>query len=166
MVCERVPARLIVLLNAMVPAPGESPGAWWANTGAPDARRAAAKRDGRRSVDGEFDVVSEFFHDVPDAVRAEVFARGEPRQSDTPFEKLWPLQRWPDVATRALTCRHDRFFPADFQRRVLGERLGITPEEMDGGHLVALSRPVELAARLIAFAFASALSAEGETDQV
>jgi hypothetical protein len=28
------------------------------------------------------------------------------------------------------------------------ERLGIVPDEMDGGHLSALSRPQELAARL------------------
>ena len=33
-------------------------------------------------------------------------------------------------------------------RRVVRERLGIVPDEMDGGHLVALSRPKELAERL------------------
>ena len=33
-------------------------------------------------------------------------------------------------------------------RRVVHERLGITPDEIDGGHLVALSRPKELADRL------------------
>jgi hypothetical protein len=38
----------------------------------------------------------------------------------------------------------DRFFPAPFQRRVVRERLGITPDEMDGGHLPALARPDEL----------------------
>ena len=32
MVCERVPVDLLVLLNAMVPTPGESAGDWWANT--------------------------------------------------------------------------------------------------------------------------------------
>ncbi len=147
LLCDRCPVRLIILLNAMVPAPGESPGAWWANTGSGEARRAAAERDGR-SLDSEFDVVSEFFHDVPEDVRAEVLARGEPRQSDTPFQKPWPLAGWPDVATKAIICRHDRFFPADFQRRVLRERLGITAEEMDGGHCAAWSRPIELASRL------------------
>ena len=33
-------------------------------------------------------------------------------------------------------------------RRLVPERLGITPDEIDGGHLVALSRPKELAQRL------------------
>ena len=72
-------------------------------------------------------------------------------QSGTPFEKPWPLQAWPAVATRFLLCRHDRFFPADFMRRVVRERLGIDADEMDGGHLPALARPKELARRLDAY---------------
>jgi pimeloyl-ACP methyl ester carboxylesterase len=51
------------------------------------------------------------------------------------------LTRWPDVPTRFLQARDDRFLPGEFQRRVAQERLGITPDEMPGGHLVALSRP-------------------------
>jgi len=41
--------------------------------------------------------------------------------------------------------RDDRFFPAEFQRQVARERLGIDVDEGPGGHLVALSHPVELA---------------------
>jgi hypothetical protein len=37
-------------------------------------------------------------------------------------------------------------------RRVARERLGITPDEIDGGHTPALSRPHELADRLEAYA--------------
>jgi hypothetical protein len=44
--------------------------------------------------------------------------------------------------------RDDRLFPAVFQRRVARERLGIDTDEIDGGHMVALSRPRELADRL------------------
>ena len=44
--------------------------------------------------------------------------------------------------------RDDRFFPVEMQRRVVRERLGFAPDEMPGGHLVALSRPRELADRL------------------
>lgn len=36
----------------------------------------------------------------------------------------------------------------EFQRRVVQERMGTTLDEMDGGHLVALSRLEELASRL------------------
>jgi hypothetical protein len=45
----------------------------------------------------------------------------------------------------------DRLFPAPFLRRVARERLGITPDEIDGGHTPALSRPKELADRLEAY---------------
>jgi hypothetical protein len=36
-------------------------------------------------------------------------------------------------------------------REVVRERLGIEPDEIDGGHCPALSRPRELAARLEAY---------------
>jgi pimeloyl-ACP methyl ester carboxylesterase len=64
------------------------------------------------------------------------------------METPWPLRAWPKVPTRFLLCRDDRFFPAPFLRRVVRDRLGITPDEIDGSHCVALSRPNELADRL------------------
>jgi hypothetical protein len=59
-----------------------------------------------------------------------------------------PLKRWPDVLTRVLMCRDDRLFPVDWLRWVITERLRIAPQEIDGGHCVALSRPKEFAGRL------------------
>lgn len=150
LVCARVPVRQMILVAAMVPAPGEPPGEWWSNTGWDDARRDDARRHGR-SLDGEFDPANEFLHDVPPDVIAELMQREPGKQSGTPFEEPWPLPAWPDVPTRFLLCRDDRFFPADFMRRVVRDRLGITPDEMDGGHLPALSRPKELADRLLAY---------------
>jgi pimeloyl-ACP methyl ester carboxylesterase len=150
LVCARVPVDMMVLVAAMVPSPGESPGDWWANTGWEQARREQAVRDGR-PADAAFDPIETFFHDVPPDVTAEAMARGERAQSGTPFEKPWPLAAWPDVPTKFLLCRDDRFFPAEFQRRVVRDRLGITPDEMDGGHLPALARPKELADRLAAY---------------
>jgi pimeloyl-ACP methyl ester carboxylesterase len=149
LVCERRPVRLMVLLAAMVPRPQESPGDWWDNTRWTGARRDLLRRVGR--PEDSFDVIDDFFHDVPPDVTAEAMARGEREQSATPFEKPWPLDAWPDVPTKFLLCRDDRFFPADFQRRVVRERLGIVPDEMDGGHLPAFSRPKELAERLLAY---------------
>jgi hypothetical protein len=49
-------------------------------------------------------------------------------------------------------CRDDRFFPADFMRRVVAERLAIEPDEITAGHCVALSRPQELADLLVGYA--------------
>jgi hypothetical protein len=48
-------------------------------------------------------------------------------------------------------CHNDRFFPAAWLRRVVRDRLGIVPDEIDSGHCPALSRPRELAARLDAY---------------
>jgi pimeloyl-ACP methyl ester carboxylesterase len=149
LVCDRRPVSLMVLVAAMVPAPGESPGEWWANTGFEDARRAAGAVEGWDPSD--WDPATLFLHDVPPEVAAGMNEHAH-EQSGTPFEKPWPLAAWPDVPTRFLLCRQDRFFPADFQRRVVRERLGIVPDEMDGGHLPALHSPVELASRLDAYA--------------
>lgn len=150
LVCERVPVDLLVLLNAMTPEPGESPGEWWANTGHGQARREQAERDGR-VITHEVDLRDEFFHDVAPDVTADAIPGGDRDQSETPLLRPWPLERWPDVPTRFLQGRDDRFFPLEFQRRIVRERLGITPDEMPGGHLVALSRPGELADRLEAY---------------
>lgn len=147
LVCDRVPVDLLILVAAMVPSPGEAPGDWWANTGWEQARREWAERDGR-AIDGDFDVMAEFFHDVAPDVAAAAMAGGARQQSGAPFEQVWPLEAWPDVRTQFLLCRDDRFFPAPFMRRVVRERLGITPDEMDGGHLPALAHPHELVERL------------------
>jgi pimeloyl-ACP methyl ester carboxylesterase len=139
LVCERVPAELLVLLAGLIPAPGETAENWWANTGYEPVRG-----------DWLGDDAATFYHDVPPELTAEALRRGR-RQSDTPSRQPWPLESWPDVPTRFLLCREDRLLPAEFLRRVVRERLGITPDEIDGGHCVALSRPRELAERLDAY---------------
>jgi pimeloyl-ACP methyl ester carboxylesterase len=146
LVCTRVKVELLVMVAAMVPAPGETGGDWWANTGQEQAAREAAEREGRPWSE-EFDPVATFLHDIPPEVVAEAAAL-ERDQSDAPFREPWPLAAWPDVPTKFLLCRQDRLFPAEFQRRVVSERLGITPDEMDGGHLPALAHPDELVRRL------------------
>jgi hypothetical protein len=131
----------------MVPRPHESGGDWWANTGWEEAKRRLDVDLGRSS-DGVYDARTTFFHDVDAEVTAQAFARGERTQSGTPFIDPWPLDAWPDVRTEFLLCRADRFFPAEFQRRVVTERLGRPPDEMDSGHLPALAHPHELVRRL------------------
>jgi pimeloyl-ACP methyl ester carboxylesterase len=136
MVASRVPVASIVLVNPMVPTAGESPGQWWAATG-------------HKQVVPQFDPVEDFFHDVPPDVREEAFRQGEPRQSDTPFGQPWPLDRWPEVPTSAIVGAQDRLFPLEFQRKLVRSRLGVEPEVMPGGHLMALSQPEVLASRIL-----------------
>ena len=59
-----------------------------------------------------------------------------------------PASGWPEVPTRFLLCSDDRFFPPEWMREVVRERLGIEPDEVPGGHCAYLSRPHELAAAI------------------
>lgn len=124
---------------------------WWDHTGQARARRANDVREGR-SPDARFDVLTYFFHDVPQQVVEAAFAQGEPRQSDAIFSSPLKIDAWPEVPMRVLIGRDDRCFPRDFQRRVAAERLSIAGDEIPGGHLVALSHPVELAEQLTLYA--------------
>lgn len=152
LVCRQLPVRLLVLVNAMVPRPGETGGQWWEATGQAEAMRSNAARLGLEPADLE-DPRVVYGHDMDENVFVEAGARmGE--QSARPFADLWPLEEWPDVPTVVLATRGDRLFPVDFQRRVAQERLGLVPDDMEGGHSVALSRPVELAERIVAYAAA------------
>ena len=150
LVCKRVRVAMLVLVNAMIPKPGETPGEWWGNTGHGEAKRRQNVRDGRKA-DAPFDPLIDFFHDVPQPVIDKAWAQGEPHQSETVFGSPCTFKAWPAVRTRVLVGRDDRFFPAEFQRRVARERLGMSAEEMNGGHLLALSQPAELSKRLTAY---------------
>jgi pimeloyl-ACP methyl ester carboxylesterase len=148
LVAARLQVSQLILVNAMVPRPGESASEWWANTGQEEARAAHYAREGM-TLPLEFDPLEAFFHDAPPEVVEEAIALGAPSlRFDTLFSEPWPLQAWPDLPTHFLQGRDDRFLPLEFQRRVAGERLGIPVEEMPGGHLVALSRPAQVAERL------------------
>jgi pimeloyl-ACP methyl ester carboxylesterase len=144
----REPVDLLVLLNAMIPAPGESPDAWWGNTGSGEARRSADEAAGR---DPEFDVERHFLHDLDDEARAVLFAERPREPSDTAMAEKCDYLAWPNVPTRVLVGRDDRFFPVDFQRRIARERLGLEIDEIPGGHLVAVANPALVAKRLISY---------------
>ena len=136
LIAGRLPVRLIVLLTPMVPRPGETPGDWWGNTG-------------HRSTEG-LSEEQQFYNGVPAGIVAEAAAHSRDQVS-AEWNEPWPLDAWPDVATKVLIGRKDRFFPADFQRRVVADRLGAVPDEIEGGHSVALSHPRQLADRLTAY---------------
>ena len=55
------------------------------------------------------------------------------------------------IPVRVLAGRGDRSLPADVQRCVATEGLGLDPDQIAGGHLVALSYPNGLAERLVRY---------------
>lgn len=138
LVYNRVAVDLLILVAPMIPAPGEAPADYWADT----------KYDEEVQDD---DTIALFYQDVSPELTAEALKRSR-NQSEARMGEPSPLRAWPGVPTRVLICRDDRLFPTGFLRRVAGERLGITPDEIDGGHTPALSRPHELVDRLEAYA--------------
>jgi hypothetical protein len=144
-VASRVAVRALALVNAMIPVPGETPGAWWDNTRVVPAREAAAKLGGYGT---EFDLAAYFLHDVP----PEVVTAGEPHQrpeADAVFASVCDFDAWPPVPIRVAAGADDRFFPVEFQRAVARERLGVETDVLPGGHLIALARPDALADYLL-----------------
>jgi pimeloyl-ACP methyl ester carboxylesterase len=146
-VWQRVPTRQVVFVNAMIPLPGETPGAWWENVGWEQARTAAAVRQGYQT---EFDLDIHFLHDIPADIKA-VMYQNEAPQSSRPFSDVCAFDDWPDIPIHAVAGRDDRFFPLELQQRIARERLGIETDVVPGGHLVALSHPLELSARLASY---------------
>ncbi|PFG40894.1 pimeloyl-ACP methyl ester carboxylesterase [Georgenia soli] len=174
LVAARTPVRRLVLVSAMVPAPGETAGEWWETSG---YRAAARERDASRqdsnvpgdnpgvqdstgrqdgtadeaAHDPDAELVALFMHDVDRELAAEAL-----RRSRDPAERLmsdpWPLPGWPDVPTSFLALGDDRVFPPSFLRAHARERLGVTADEMPGSHCAYLSRPGELAERLVGYA--------------
>ena len=136
LVCEGVPVRELVLVNAMIPVPGETAPDWWARTGALQAQAEAARAGGY----GAFDAATYFLHDVD----AEVAAEGVQYQrveADIAFESVCDFTAWPAIGIRVLAGIDDRFFPVGLQRQVARDRLGVEADTIPGGHLLPLVQP-------------------------
>jgi hypothetical protein len=144
MVSARVPVHSLIFVNAMVPVPGETPGSWWANTGAAGARDAAAAAGGY----GDFDLATYFLHDVPPEIAAEGEAYQRP-EADAVFASQCDFAGWPAVPIRVLAGAQDRFFPAEFQRGIARDRLAVPADVLPGGHLIALAQPALVAGYLL-----------------
>ena len=136
LVCARASVEKLVLLAAMIPAPGELFSDWWNNARYPGAQG---------QDDDEI-----FYHDVPKAL-ADQAKRRSRNESSLALREPWPLAAWPDTPTTYLLCRDDRMFPPSWARAHALERLGLEADEIDAGHYVTLSRPHELAERLDAY---------------
>jgi pimeloyl-ACP methyl ester carboxylesterase len=142
------PTRMLVYLNGMIPAPGESAGEWWGNTGYEAAAAELYREHGPMSSWADEDFVAVFLHDVPPAVIAATAQRNQGGGI-----MATPLTAWPDgVPVRAISGSEDRFFPLSFQQRVVRERLGIAPDLIPTGHVSALALPDALAELLNSYA--------------
>ncbi|MFI5911960.1 alpha/beta fold hydrolase [Dactylosporangium sp. NPDC051541] len=135
---ERLGAAAIVYVSGMVPAPGERPADWWKNAGHPGW-----------DDDDPFVV---FYNDVPRPLGEEGLRRSRTHPSEVANNQPWPLSRLPAVPAKFVLCTLDRCLPESLLRRVVAQRLGITPDPIEAGHCAALSRPAALADLLHGYA--------------
>ena len=99
--CDRLPVAQLVLVNAMIPAFGETAGEWWGNTGQAEAMRANDMREGR-DADAGFDAQTHFLHDIPPDVLT-LLSSGDAATRGLPFRdrlRAEPLARRPDHGHR------------------------------------------------------------------
>src|SRR3954449_608409 len=146
------PVRRVVLIAALLPAPGrslidqlkEEPGILLPPPGAGlehDERRRS------RWVDPGI-AAGAMYSDCHPLVAAAAFARLR-RQAREPQVLPSPLTAWPDVPTEYVVCTGDRMVSPSWGARRARE-LGFTVGELASGHSPMLSRPAELAAHLVA----------------
>jgi pimeloyl-ACP methyl ester carboxylesterase len=152
-VADRLAPRRLILLAPMIPKLGETAGDWWEDTRHGEAIAALTARLGSPDNWDEAALDEVFYHDVDEATLAandEYAGRPAPGMFAEPFS----VERWPYLPTTVLAPTEDRLFPLEFQRRITRERLGEGVEfaEIPGGHVSMLSRPRELAARLVELA--------------
>jgi pimeloyl-ACP methyl ester carboxylesterase len=146
LVHQRRPTSSIILVNAMIPLPGESPGAWWENTA--KRRRGGPTTSGRAVLptpSSTWRPTSSTTCRPSSPPMAWVMANGRATSRSARHAQF---TAWPQVPTHVIAGRDDRFFPLDFQQRIARERLDLEPDIVPGGHLVALSQPIELANRI------------------
>jgi pimeloyl-ACP methyl ester carboxylesterase len=94
MVCARAPLHSLTFVNAMIPMPHETPGQWWANTGAIKARDAAASAGGY----GDFEIGTISCTTCP--------LRSRPRASPISARRLMPCSVRSATSRRGPTYRY------------------------------------------------------------
>jgi pimeloyl-ACP methyl ester carboxylesterase len=152
-VADRLGPQRLILLAPMIPKLGETAGDWWEDTGHAEAIADLTARLGPPEDWDEKALDEVFYHDV-DAATLAANDEYDGRPAPGMFAEPLGVGTWPYVPTTVLAPTEDRLFPLEFQRRLTRERLGegVDFAEMPGGHLPFLSRPRELAARLVELA--------------
>ncbi len=119
LVCDGLPVRLLVLVNAMIPLPGETAGEWWEHVDHASALAPVVGEYGPlESWDGAAQTAV-FLNDVEPALAANHVGPGGAGIFSSPLA----IDAWPEVPTRGLAGRRDRCFPLEFPRRIASKRL-------------------------------------------
>lgn len=152
-VAARRPVKRMVFLCAMVPMPGAVFGEWIAGQpGAITLPVGDNPVDEQGRVQVSWPVARAcFYQDLPEELGRELWKRLRPNAART-FTEQCPLDDWPDVPSSYILAKDDRAVGPDWSRRVCRERLGVTPVEIEGGHMPFHTRAAEVAQALHAVA--------------
>jgi len=94
-------------------------------------------------------VAMEFlFHDCSPEVASWAMTTRRLMMARQAMVEMFPADEWPAVPCSSIVCADDRTIQPAWSRRVVRERLGIEPIELDGGHCPHVSRPTSLAQAL------------------
>jgi pimeloyl-ACP methyl ester carboxylesterase len=137
MLAARLDTQRVILVNAMVPQPGETAGEWWDHVGFSEALRKNDLASGR-DPDAPFDVAEHFWNGLDDA-SVSALETEQAADGNLAFEQPCDFDAWA-VPVDVYSGDDDRFFPPEFQRRVAIERLGVVPVLVPGGHVVTVSQ--------------------------
>ena len=130
--CDRVAARLLVLVAPMIPMPREAPADYWTDTRAHGGTAAALRRRDRALLSRR-------------AAGARVGGTRERTNAvRSPAGRAVSAREVAQRPTRVVLCGDDRLLPRA-SCAASRERLGVVPDEIDGGHTPTLSHPAELA---------------------
>lgn len=153
LVAQRRPVAGLVFLAAVLPVPGELPGAAMGDDAFSEgyAELAATQvvEDRGASRWRREPAIAAFYHDVPDELLDEAVA-GLRLQHWGPTIAPWPGAAYPDVPTRYVACTDDRILDPGWQLRISQEVLGVEAEVLHTSHSPMLSAPGPLADLLLA----------------
>jgi pimeloyl-ACP methyl ester carboxylesterase len=147
LVCAQARVRMLVFVNAMIPAPGETAGSGGPT---PDGRKRGSRR--RTAAATARASISPPTSCTTCRPRSSTKARRRSAPRPTSCRRGLPIRAWPAVPIHVIAGCDDRFFPIESQRRVAQERLQVSVDELPGGHLLALANPRGLADQLLGYA--------------
>lgn len=140
LVCDQAAVELLVLLAPMIPSPGESPADYWTDT--------RYEEQVRERYD---DPIEPFYQDVPQKRASEALRQGR-AQSEVRMGGAMATEGMAGRANSGLTLSRGPLVPGQLPSPRFTRPSGHHPDEIDGGHTPALSRPNELGQRLQAYA--------------
>lgn len=161
LVALRRPVRLMVFLCALVP---DRPGN--VDRGAPATHPRGAfdalvrHDDGSTSWPDAEHARTILYSDCLPELAARAFKRLR-RQQNALWDRLQPIERWPDTPLASIHCRSDRCINPEWSTWVATRRLGVESIELPGGHSPMLARPAVLARALVRLAEAVPSRASG-----